>query len=386
MINKLVKIGGAFVNSKENFLKLMKLISNDDYNNSFFVISGFGKTTNKLRLAAETALNSMDYSIELIEAIIEDLINLSPKIASFDVEKELLTKMIKGINITNELTPKLMDRFLSYGEILSFKLIHLNIENDYVHFVNAEELIVTDSNFSKASPDYELSKSKTLSYLNENQFSKYITQGFIAADINENRTTMGMESSNLTATLIADILKLKQVTIITDVDGIRNIDPKISKDTRLIENLNYKDALILANYGLKQLYPKMIEIAEKDNIEIIFRSIDNGVDITKINSERSDHKAILIVKSLVPSENNLDLEYLDKNFNYRFKQIEYEKNSTHKTLYIIFNSILHNFIHYLPEYLDVDDYYIDTFGDNVIKLITKNNETYDLDKLLDEIR
>jgi len=52
MINKLVKIGGALVNSKENFLKLIELISSDDYNNSFFVISGFGKTTNKLRFAA----------------------------------------------------------------------------------------------------------------------------------------------------------------------------------------------------------------------------------------------------------------------------------------------------------------------------------------------
>ena len=385
MINKLVKIGGALVNSKENFLKLIELISSDDYNNSFFVISGFGKTTSKLRLAAETAINSTDDSIALIEGIIKELINLSPKNASFDVEKEQLLKMIKGINITNELTQKLMDRFLSYGEILSFKLIHLNIDND-IHFVNAEELILTDSNFSKASPDYELSKSKTLTYLNENQYSKYITQGFIAADIYGNRTTMGLESSNLTATLIADILKLKQVTIITDVDGIRNIDPKLSNNTRLIENLNYNDALILANYGLKQIYPKMIEIAEKDNIEIIFRSIDKKSEITKINSERSDSKPVLIVKSLVPSEKDFDIEFFDKNFNYRYKQIEFEKNSSNKTLYIIFNPILHNFIHYMTEYLDVDEYYIDTFGDNVIKLITKNNETDDLDKLLDEIR
>jgi len=386
MINKLVKIGGAFVNSSENFLKLIELIKSDEYNYSFFVISGFGKTTKKLRNIAKTAIMSMEESFELLDNLIQEITDLTINKCSFGDDVEQLQRMIKGINITQELTPKLMDRILSYGEILSVKLIKSHIDQEIIHFVDAENLIVTDSNFNNANPIMELSNIKTLSYLSENNFSKYITQGFIAADINGNRTTMGMESSNLTATLLADFLKLKQVTIITDVDGIRNIDPKLSNNTRLIENLNYNDALILANYGLKQIYPKMIEIAAKDNIEIIFRSIDNGIDITKINSERSDHKAILIVKSLVPAEKDFDLEYLDKNFNYRFKQIEYEKNSSHKTLYIIFNSILHNLIHSLPEYLDVDNYYIDTFGDNVIKLITKNNETDDLDKLLDEIR
>lgn len=385
MINKLVKIGGALVNSRENFLKLIELISSNEYENSFFVISGFGKTTQKLKNIAETALNSSDNALELLNELIADLLTLSISECSFDDDILHLQRMIKGINITQELTPKLMDRIMSYGEILSVKLIKSNIDNENIHFVDAENLIVTDSNFNNANPILDLSKNKTLSYLSEHQYSKYITQGFIAADANGQRTTMGMESSNLTATLLADFLKLKELTIITDVDGIRNIDPKLSKNTKLIENLSYQDALILANYGLKQIYPKMIEIAEKENIEIFYRSLDNKEEKTRINKAQSDNSKIFIAKNLVESQDDYDVLYHDNNFFIQFKHREYDYTLPNLTQFILYNIDVKDAINYLLANFDFDSLWLDNYGNKVIKIISKSNTEDELNKLINYI-
>lgn len=384
MINKLVKIGGAIVNSRDNFLKIVELIKSDDFNYSFFVISGFGKTTQKLRSIAETALISLESSLAQLEMLISELSYLSNKNCDLDADINQLKRMINGINITKELTPKLMDRILSYGEILSMKLIQANIESQDIKFVDSDKLIVTDSNFNNANPIFDLSREKTIDYLLKNQFSKYVTQGFMAADANGNRTTMGMESSNLTATLIADILKLKQVTIITDVNGIRNIDPKLSKNTKLIENINYRDAIILANYGLKQFYAKMIEIASKDNIEIMYRSLDNKEEITTINNDKSDNSKTLIVKKLSESQEDYDILYHDNNFYIQFKQNEYD-NENSITQYILYNVDPKDTINYLISNFDFDKIWIDNYGSKVVKIISKSRSEEDLIKLINYV-
>lgn len=384
MINKLVKIGGALVNSKENFLKLIDLILSDEYNNSFFVISGFGKTTHKLRNISKAALNSSENALELLNNLIVEISSLSNVECNFDDDINQLHRMIKGINITQELTPKLMDRFLSYGEIISMKLIKSNIDNENIHYVDADKLIVTDSNFNNANPIFELSKNKTLSYLSENQFSKFMTQGFIAADLSGNRTTMGLESSNLTATLLADFLKLKEVTIITDVNGIRNIDPKLSDKHKLIENLSYQDAMILANYGLKQIYPKMIEIAAKDNIEIIYRNLDDKNELTIINNNRSDNNKILIVKNLVESQDDYDVLYHDNNFYIQFKQNEYD-NTQKLIQYILYNIDARDAISFLLLNFDLDNLWFDNYGNKVLKIISRNNSESELNKLINYV-
>ncbi len=385
MIKKLIKIGGALVNSRDNFIKLLELIKNEDYNDSFFVISGFGKTTHKLKLAAVAALNSLDFATQAIYKLLEELSELSPIRPDFESDSNQLLKIIKGIYITKELTPKLLDKILAFGEILSLNLIKINIDDPNIHFVNAEELITTDSNFNNANPNIAISKRKATTYIEANKYPKYITQGFIAADINGNRTTMGFESSNLTATLLADIFKLKQVLIITDVNGIRNIDPKIASNNTLISNLNYSDALQLANYGLKQLYPKMIKISEINNIEIIFRSIDNQSQVTKINSNNSDNTTILILNRLNDIDKKPDIYYYDNNFSFSYQRKGYKSPKSQINQYILYNVDIKQFLKYFIDNFDMDNLLIDNYGNNVFKIISKNDSTIEIKKLTNYI-
>ena len=55
----------------------------------------------------------------------------------------------------------------------------------------------------------------------------YITQGFIAGTTTNQTTTLGREGSDYTAALLANLLDAEDVTILKDVPGIMNADPKI---------------------------------------------------------------------------------------------------------------------------------------------------------------
>ncbi|HRP02448.1 MAG TPA: hypothetical protein PLE30_07370 [Candidatus Kapabacteria bacterium] len=382
MVRKLVKIGGAFVQSKENFIKLLNLVNSDFYDNSLFVISSFGKSTQRLREIAQNAMYSADKSQALLDNMMKDIHSLSPCEVDLTDEFQQLSRIIKGIFITKELTAKLLDRVLSFGEIISTKLIIENIQIASLHYVPAEELILSDSNYNEAKPIYNASKSKTLEYMKNNLYNKYITQGFIAADINANRTTMGFESSNLTATLLADILNLGEVSIITDVFGLRNFDPKIADNSKLIHNISYNDAMILANYGLKQLYPQMIEIAAKQNIEITFRHFDNNTDITTISSRNSDRTTMLILNSLEYNKTNPDFIYDDKNTVLHFSQSGYKDSSSLINQYILFNIDVVNALKFIIDNFDVHNIYIDTYSNNTLKIISSNDSVSEINKLI----
>jgi aspartokinase len=84
---------------------------------------------------------------------------------------------------------------------------------------------------------------------------------------------MGFESSNLTALLFAENLAANEITIWTDVEGVFNIDPNIWLRANQLSEMSFTEAKKAAKYGNKLFYPKMIDAAAQDNMEITYRSI-----------------------------------------------------------------------------------------------------------------
>ena len=300
MYNHLIKIGGSAISSASDFKNLCKVISNYRSGKTIIIISAFGKTTRNLLKAAETAYSGNETAaIKIIDEIFDFHYSLSNKTLNLNEYKEKLLRMIKGIILTKELTPKLTDKILSAGENLALATIKSNFDADDFVFLESSNFIITDSNFGKANPIIQKSSELTISTLNQANGRTIITQGYIAKDINGCPTTMGFESSNLTATLIADFADLKELTIFSNVDGIRNIDPKIYPTTDLVKNLNYSDALSLADYGLKLLYSPMIELSANNSIKIVYRNlISKNDDFTIISENKSDFDFIILHSEL----------------------------------------------------------------------------------------
>lgn len=164
-----------------------------------------------------------------------------------------------------ELTPRTLDRIVSVGEKLALHLLHhaLSQRGLSVATLPASELIVTDATFGNAAPLEDAIAERVRQRLlpTFDRADYILTEGFVGATLEGETTTMGKESSTLTAALLARQLNARELVLYTPVPGIFTADPMEVASARRIDHLHYDDAERLARAGLKLLFPTMIGAA-----------------------------------------------------------------------------------------------------------------------------
>lgn len=275
MSTNVMKIGGSVLKDETGFRSLVNIIKNYCRVRTVVVFSAFSNLSRTLKEAALSALrgeqNESKTTIEqaknflsyLIKKIIEHqsiTTKINKRIGSLFDEIE---RIFYAVSITKELSPRTLDRILSFGEKASAIVLegYLKSQSIDVRFIGAEQIIITDENFGAAQPltepTTEAVKRKLLPLFEETNV--VFTQGFIGTSSTGYPTTMGFESSNLTALILAHILESKEVIFWTDVEGIRTSDPKIVNNTKLIEKISFETAERLSLNGLKLIYPSMLD-------------------------------------------------------------------------------------------------------------------------------
>jgi aspartate kinase len=312
---EVIKFGGAVLHNLEGFESMSSILKTKEHKAVLVVISALSKTTNLLKKAAYIAEEGNETeSGFIIDSIINQHIIIAGGIIKNNKKsKEILgfllnisqkiKSLLRGVSITCELTPRTLDLILSFGELMALEIAntYLNDCNIDIECIDSTNIIITDSNFGSARPILNEIKLRIdefiLPVIKENKI--IITQGFVARNISGEITTMGLESSNLTATIYASLLNAEKVTIWTNVEGFRSADPNIIKDTKLITHLNFNEAYIAAVNGLKLLYPAMLENLKDKNIKIYYRSaIKPDGDFTIIDNENNINEySIIISKS-----------------------------------------------------------------------------------------
>jgi aspartate kinase len=285
---KVMKFGGIILRDLDGFRALLNVLDRYNEEKVVLVISAFSTATRDLRKAALTAEKGHEEkAYTLLDKIIRIHLNfalslIKNKISSEKVSESVkiiqhkIKQLLRGIFVTQEVTPRTMDLVMSYGELLALRIVDSYLDdNNYQHIaVDSTILIVSDSNYGKANPDIEKTKakleSKLLPLFDKNNL--IITQGFVARDTNGEITTMGIESSNLSALIFAKLLGNDELTIWTDVEGIRTADPKLAAHTSVIPNLSFEEAEIAAKSGLKLIIPSMLEYIENNDFRIFYRS------------------------------------------------------------------------------------------------------------------
>ncbi|MGH9987263.1 MAG: aspartate kinase, partial [Nitrososphaeraceae archaeon] len=152
---------------------------------------------------------------------------------------DLIKNVLHGMLPMREVTPKMLDYLLSFGERLSTFIVSVAVEDiggSSQYLVGNDAGIVTDSNFGEALPLMDTTKlnvSHRLKPLLAKKIIPVIT-GFIGADQFGNVTTIGRGGSDYTATIIAAGSRADEVWLWSDVDGLMTADPKIVRDARVI--------------------------------------------------------------------------------------------------------------------------------------------------------
>jgi len=245
------------------------------------VLSAMGDTTDLLLEAGDSALKKGNVDIKSVK----DLHLSTVKSLKLPVQKEVdslldeLTRLLSGISLIKELTPRTRDYLVSFGERLSVRIAAawLKAEGMNARAFDSWELgFLSDSNYGQAElikESWELIPQKTLPLIKGNVLP--VVTGFIAKDEKGIITTLGRGGSDLSATMLAATCKAEEVQVWKDVDGILTADPRIVANVRPVENVTYEEASELAYYGAQVLHPRAMLPCMKTGTPVLVKNSYN---------------------------------------------------------------------------------------------------------------
>ncbi|PWH82299.1 bifunctional aspartate kinase/homoserine dehydrogenase I [Algibacter marinivivus] len=268
---KVLKFGGTSVGSSKNINNVINILENYGKDDSIAcVVSAVGGITDKLLLAGKQAQNKDRSFVETFNFIKEKhysiIKELNPEnnnsILEYAEERHnSLKNLLEGIFLINELSPKTSDKLVSYGERLSSFIIAGTMKNRGLSAdrKNSQELVITNSNYTKAEVDYKITNKNITDYFNSVPQNITILPGFVASSKAGEQTTLGRGGSDFTAAIIAAALNVDQLEIWTDVSGMFTTNPKLVKQAYPINKISYQEAMELSHFGAKVLYPPTVQ-------------------------------------------------------------------------------------------------------------------------------
>ena len=177
---KVLKFGGSSVANSENIQKVLAIVASESKNHKIaVVVSAFGKTTDKLLAAANSALVDIQITKEILETvkavhyqIIDALIVTNKTAVSNEVTYlfDRLSSMFEGVFLLQELSNKTLGKVCSFGERLSSYII-ANAAKEIFDAAHKEsrELIITNDYYLNAQVNFKITNEKINSFFKENK-------------------------------------------------------------------------------------------------------------------------------------------------------------------------------------------------------------------------
>lgn len=282
---KVLKFGGTSVGSVKSILCLKRIVEKEAKRQPIVVVvSALGGITDKLLATAQMALSGDELYKKEFDAMVTrhhqmiDTIITDPKkrenlFFSVDVLFDQLKSIYYGVYLIHDLSDKTRNAIVSYGERLSSHIVATLVKN--AKLFDAREFIQTEHKNKKNVLDSELTSGLVRKAFEELPRIS-VVPGFISRDEHTGETTnLGRGGSDYTAAIIAAALNAEVLEIWTDVDGFMTADPRVIRTAYTINELSYKEAMELCNFGAKVIYPPTIYPVCIKNIPIKVKNTFN---------------------------------------------------------------------------------------------------------------
>jgi len=276
-----MKFGGSSVADAARLRHVADIVRTQLARKPVLVLSAMGDTTDHLLEAGNTALNDGRVEIENVKKQHQAAI----KSLKLPVQKEIdslmdeLTRLLSGIALIRELTPRTRDYLVSFGERLSVRIAASFLKTSGMNaraFDSWELGLLSNSSFGQAELEkesWDLIPEKILPLVKGNVLP--VVTGFIAKDTKGSISTLGRGGSDLSATMIAAACKAEEVQVWKDVDGILSADPRIVKTARPVQSVTYEEAAELAYFGAQVLHPRAMQPCMKTGTPVLVKNSYN---------------------------------------------------------------------------------------------------------------
>jgi len=303
---KVLKFGGSSVGSAETIKKVVEIVSERCRDNRCVVVlSAMYGTTDALIEAGRAAERGDDGYIAMLGDIrkshllaVESLLDGGDSEVSEFVEtthKEL-ANLCEGVRLVRELSVQTLDRILSFGELVSTKIVAAKLAESGVEneWTDSRLLIKTDSNHGFAAIDFSETNRRISEHFASSHARLHILPGFIASDAVGYTTTLGRGGSDYTAAIIAAATDAEILEIWTDVSGMMSADPRFVKNVKQISHITYREAMELSHFGAKVIYPPTIQPVMARGIPVLVKNTFAPDDEGTLIEAESDAKGQMI--------------------------------------------------------------------------------------------
>ncbi len=301
---KVLKFGGSSVATADNINLVVSIIKETISNDKVvIVVSAMGGITDMLIQCGTLASTTDEYYKTKLQEIeqrhletVKLLIPVSQQSSILSWVKKRcneLEDICNGVFLLGELSDRTKDRIVSYGEHISSQILSSRLKSEGIENVwkDSRELIITDSDFTHATVDFDKTNQNIENYFSTTPDTLFVIPGFIASDAGGATTTLGRGGSDFTAAILGAGANASVVEIWTDVSGMMTADPRLVANTRIIRHISYQEAMELSHFGAKVIYPPTIQPLLSKNIPVWIKNTflpkDSG---TIIKSEALQHE------------------------------------------------------------------------------------------------
>src|ERR1700690_1304320 len=163
-----MKFGGTSVGDAKAIGRVAEIVRERRAQSPVVVVSAMARVTDQLlQMARAAGAGDRKTALKLARELRERHYNTAGELlgtalftqfhSDLGIEFEELEELLRGISAVGEITPRTTDHVAAFGEILSSKIVAAAFSAHGLSsaHVDAREVLVTDSNYMQAVPQYE---------------------------------------------------------------------------------------------------------------------------------------------------------------------------------------------------------------------------------------
>lgn len=184
--------------------------------------------------------------------------------------------LLEAQAIVNEPDEAALDLLWSTGELRSVARLALHLQASGIRAaaldVQQTGLRIATRGLGVARAEFDATEIRRALRTNR----VVIVPGFLATDSSGAIVTLGRGGSDLTAVLLAAGLGAARCELIKDVPGYFTADPNANAGAQHIARLSFAEAIAMANDGCDLVQRAALEAAERCDLPIVVRSLEEN--------------------------------------------------------------------------------------------------------------
>ncbi|KQJ89734.1 bifunctional aspartokinase/homoserine dehydrogenase 2, chloroplastic isoform X2 [Brachypodium distachyon] len=282
------KFGGTCMGTPQRIQNVADIVLGDSSERKLIIVSAMSKVTDMMYSLVHKAQSRDDsYTMALDQIFEKHMASAKELLDGEDLARFLsqlhsdisnLRAMLRAIYIAGHATESFSEFVVGHGELWSAQILSYAIQKSGTAcswMDTREVLVVKPSGYNLVDPDYLESKKRLQKWFSRQPAEIIVATGFIASTAENIPTTLKRDGSDFSAAIIGSLVRARQVTIWTDVDGVFSADPRKVSEAVILSTLSYQEAWEMSYFGANVLHPRTIIPVMKDNIPIVIRNMFN---------------------------------------------------------------------------------------------------------------